>query len=78
MRKWWGLITHAIKGGQRYDRRKTELYSLLVREVEGYAKEGRRITRFGVLKILGGWFGQLDRSHIDLAEKLYADGFVDE
>ena len=59
------------------EERKTELYTLLVREVEGYAKEGRRITRFGVLKILDGWLGQLDRSHIELAEKLYADGFVD-
>lgn len=60
------------------EERKAEIYASLVAEVEAYAKEGRRITRFEVLKILDGWFGQFDRDHIDLAEKLYADGFVDE
>lgn len=59
------------------EERKTELYARLVEEIEALQKDGHRITRFGVLKILDGWYGQIDRSHIDLAEKLYTDGFVD-
>lgn len=60
------------------EERKTELYARLVEEIEALQKEGHRITRFQVLLILEGWFGQFDRSHIGLAQKLYADGFVDE
>lgn len=60
------------------EEKKNELYDLLVQEIEAAHKEGRTITRFGVLKILDGWFGQLDRNHIELAEKLYADHWIDE
>lgn len=59
------------------EERKAELYARLVEEIEALQKDGHRITRFGVLKILDGWFDQFDRNHIELAEKLYADGFVD-
>ena len=57
---------------------KEYLYARLVAEVVAYAKEGQRITRFQVLKILDGWTGQIDRNYIDLAEKLYTNGLVDE
>lgn len=60
------------------EEKKSELYALLVEEVKALQKDGHRITRFGVLKILDGWFDQFDRTHIEMAEKLYADGIVDE
>lgn len=54
-----------------------ELYAALVNEAEALKKNtGETPTRFGMLIVLCGWFHVTTREHIDLVEKLYADGFV--
>lgn len=54
-----------------------DIYATLVAEAEAYIANGRKLTRFGMLKVMDGWDIELNRDSIDLVEKLYADGFVE-
>jgi hypothetical protein len=59
-------------------KRKEEIYASLVQEAEAYKAKGETLSRFGMLKIMDGWDIPLSRDSIDIVEKLYADGFVNE
>lgn len=39
---------------------------------------GRKATRYEVTKLLVARFGDINRDHLDLVEKLCADGFINK
>lgn len=54
-----------------------ELYAAMIAEAEAIENENHPRTRFDMIRVLVGWFGQIDRHHLDLVEKLYADNWLD-
>lgn len=57
---------------------RTELYAALVKEAEAATAGGHTYTRFQMLYVLDKLGAELNRDTVDLIEKLYADGFVNE
>ena len=61
------------------DERKNELYAALVNEAEKIQADGLTPSRFEMLRILTDeWGVELNRDAVNLIEKLYDDGIVDE
>lgn len=52
------------------------IYAELVRKIETYEKEGKRISRYGAVIILLSIVPNIQNYDLDLIDKLYADGIV--
>lgn len=52
------------------------IYAELVRKIEAYEKEGKRISRYGAVIMLLSIVPHIRNYDLDLIDKLYADGIV--
>lgn len=60
------------------EERKTEIYAALVSKAETATASGHTYTRFKMLYVLEEMGLELNRDSVNLVEKLYADGFINE
>lgn len=57
---------------------KNELYATLTRVAEAYTETTHTLSRFEMLKVMDELGVEPNRDSMDLVDKLYADGFVNE
>lgn len=56
--------------------RKDAIYAIMVKEAEARSARGKTPTRFDILLSMDAMHFALDKDLVNLADKLYADGFV--
>ena len=53
-----------------------QLYADLISHIEHYERNGKRISRYGAVRILTCLVPAIDGAMLDLIDRLYADAFV--